>query len=75
MADGVMTAKEAADALKVKVTLLRDWRYRGRGPKFLRLGGGNGGAIRYRERDIESFLNECTVLPGGEAAQQQLAAQ
>jgi hypothetical protein len=44
---------EAAARLGLKVTTLRAWRHRRRGPAFVRLGR----AIRYLERDIDAFLN------------------
>jgi hypothetical protein len=36
---------------------LQRWRQAGRGPKFLRLGG----AVRYRERDLDQWLADCVA--------------
>jgi predicted DNA-binding transcriptional regulator AlpA len=72
MAERIMTEKEVADEWKVAPTCLRNWRYEGRGPKFLRLGG--GATIRYRESDVRQYLESCAVLPGDQSAQ-RLAAQ
>jgi len=44
--------KEAATVLGVKETTLEAWRCRGGGPAFLKLGG----AVRYRESDLEAFM-------------------
>lgn len=72
MAERIMTDKELAEEFGVSATCLRNWRYEGRGPKFLRLGG--GATIRYRESDVLQYLESCVVLPGGQP-NRQLAAQ
>lgn len=71
MSEKMLTDKQLAESIGVTVACVRNWRYEGRGPKFLRLGG----AIRYREQDVREFFDDCTVLPSGESAPQQLAAQ
>jgi hypothetical protein len=48
----LLTERQAADRLGLKVTTLRAWRHRGVGPPFVRLGR----AIRYRPNDIENHL-------------------
>jgi predicted DNA-binding transcriptional regulator AlpA len=45
--EGSLAAK-----LLIAVSTLRNWRYLGSGPKFLKLGG----AVRYRESDVESWI-------------------
>jgi len=42
---------EAAKILSLEVATLRRWRWSGRGPRFLKLGG----AVRYELADIEAF--------------------
>ncbi len=42
---------EAAKFLSLEVATLRRWRWSGRGPRFLKLGG----AVRYELADIEAF--------------------
>lgn len=41
-----------AEALLVNVATLRNWRYMGKGPKFVKLGG----AVRYREEDVNAWI-------------------
>ena len=48
---------EAAIFLGVKRQTLRNWRYRGVGPPYLKLEG----AIRYAESDLEAYLEGCRV--------------
>ena len=66
----MLTDHEVAESYGLTVYCVRRWRYEGRGPKFLRLGG----AIRYRAKDVQEFMDSCVVLPG-EQSNQQLAAQ
>ena len=47
------TTKEAAERYRVKETTLEQWRWQGRGPKFVRLGRN----IRYRDEDLDEFEN------------------
>ena len=44
---------EASQYLKVAVRTLRNWRWRGEGPQFVRLGKR---CVRYRQGDLEAFL-------------------
>lgn len=50
----LMTPLEVAEALRVDERTLANWRYRGQGPVFLRVGG----LIRYAQSDLENFLRE-----------------
>lgn len=43
-------------------------RYKGTGPKFLKLGDGKGGRIRYREQDVLDWLESRTRTTTDEAA-------
>lgn len=54
------TEEQLAEALQVSVKTLQDWRYRGRGPAYIRVGG----AVRYRASDVAAWLDEHTVHPG-----------
>lgn len=40
---------------------LRNWRYTGNGPAFIKTRPGKGGRIRYRRSVIEAWLDEHTV--------------
>lgn len=48
----LLTPAEAAELLGgVSVDTLRDWRYRGVGPAYIRVGA----QVRYAERDLELY--------------------
>ena len=49
-----LTTKQAAEKLQVKETTLEQWRWNGKGPRFIKLGR----CVRYREADLESFQND-----------------
>lgn len=48
---------EAAQVLGLSVRTLQAWRYFGKGPRFVRLGG----AIRYLASDLDAFIRASTV--------------
>lgn len=50
----LMNEHQAAALLSVAVKTLRNWRCRGDGPKFVKLGGGK--LVRYRESDLVAFI-------------------
>lgn len=43
------------------VDTLKDWRYKGIGPKFFKTSPGKGGSVRYRRTEIEAWIDERTV--------------
>jgi len=49
--------KLAAELLNKPVRTLQQWRWRGVGPKYLRIGR----SILYREQDLLDFLRSCEV--------------
>lgn len=53
-AQPLMNEHQAAALLGVAVKTLRNWRCRGDGPKFVKLGGGR--LVRYRESDLTVFI-------------------
>ena len=59
---------EAAEMLGLEVSTMRRWRWAGRGPRYLKLGG----AVRYDPADIEAFKEASrrasTSDPGPQAA-------
>ncbi len=60
--------KDAAAILCVKVPTLRRWRWAGRGPRFLKIGG----AVRYDPADLEAFISDArrtSTSDDGTAAQ------
>lgn len=46
-----LTTKEAADRLRVRVTTLANWRVRGDGPRFIKMGR----KVLYPMAEIEAF--------------------
>lgn len=57
--DGLRTPTEASLELRVPVDTLTDWRYRGKGPEYVRVGR----AIRYRRSALTRWLAANTVRP------------
>jgi excisionase family DNA binding protein len=51
-ADQLMTIEEVATFLRVPVGTLYQWRYKGTGPKSVRVGR----HVRYRQNDVQSWL-------------------
>ncbi len=64
----LLRESEAAQMLSLEVSTLRRWRWSGRGPRFLKLGG----AVRYDRTDIDAFVEASrrasTSDPGDRAA-------
>jgi hypothetical protein len=52
----LMTEDETSKTLKCTVAALRRWRRERRGPRFVRLGR----LIRYRQSDLEDFVDKST---------------
>lgn len=50
-----LTTEEAAQQLGLKPNTLEVWRHQGRGPIFTKLGR----SVRYRQEDIENFIENC----------------
>ena len=59
--DPLLREREVADLLGVSDYLLQKWRWKGIGPRWIRVGGPTGRAVRYRRRDIDEYLRENTV--------------
>ena len=49
---GLLNERRASDLLNVKVTTLRRWRWAGKGPAFLKIGG----AVRYDPAELDRFV-------------------
>ena len=52
----IVSPEKAAALLGIEVGTLANWRYRGVGPRFLRLGG----RVRYRLADLADYLDAQT---------------
>jgi predicted DNA-binding transcriptional regulator AlpA len=48
----LLNERQAADLLNIKVPTLRRWRWAGKGPHFLKIGG----AVRYEPSELEGFI-------------------
>lgn len=48
----LLTEHEAAERLRLKVRTLRNWRWTGGGPSWVKLMG----AVRYKASDLEAFI-------------------
>ena len=49
----LLKENEAAEHLALEIATLRRWRWAGKGPRFLKIGG----AVRYDVADLELFIN------------------
>lgn len=54
-----LTPDDAATILSVPTATLSQWRYRGRGPRYSRVGG----IVRYSRRDLDDWLAAAVVDP------------
>ncbi len=54
-----VTEIQAAEFLGLSVATLRQWRFRGKGPNFMRFGR----AVRYLPSDLDEFVRKSTVTP------------
>ncbi len=61
--DDLLTPAELAAKLHTKPAQLAQWRYRGLGPKFIKLGK----SIRYRISDVDAWLDAQTRTCTGPA--------
>ena len=50
--DRLLNEKEVASILNINVATLRRWRWAGKGPRFLKIGG----AVRYDPADLAAFI-------------------
>lgn len=53
--DPLDTPGEVAEYVKVDEQTLANWRWLGTGPRFIKV---NGGRIRYRRSDVETWLDQ-----------------
>jgi excisionase family DNA binding protein len=52
MREKLLTEIEAAELLALSAKTLRRWRWAGKGPEFVKIGG----AVRYRTTDLDAFV-------------------
>ena len=61
----VLTTEEAAVYLGLSRQTLANWRFHGRGPAYLRLGGAGRPRIVYLPEDLDAFLRANRVKTTG----------
>ncbi|MEU3340694.1 helix-turn-helix domain-containing protein [Streptomyces sp. NPDC006668] len=54
--DELLTPAETAPIVKLSVSTLKDKRWKGTGPRYIKLSPGRGGRIRYRRADVLAWL-------------------
>lgn len=57
--DVLLTPEEAAQELRLPVRQLQQWRYRGLGPAYIKVGR----AVRYPRTDLDAWLTANRVEP------------
>lgn len=67
MSKRLLESKEVADLLGISGSLLRKWRQDGVYLPFIKLGDGPKAPVRYREHDVEAYLQTATRAPRKEA--------
>jgi excisionase family DNA binding protein len=55
-----LTSQEAAEYLGVTDRAMIEWRRRGGGPPYVRLGGSRSGRVRYDVREIDAWMRAQT---------------
>ncbi|MEU6036912.1 helix-turn-helix domain-containing protein [Actinomadura sp. NPDC047616] len=56
--DELLAPLEVARLTKLSVSTLKDRRWKGTGPPFIKLSPGRGGRIRYRRGDVLAWIAE-----------------
>jgi len=64
-----LTTRQAAEFLQVKETTLEQWRWNGKGPRFIKMGR----SCRYRKTDLDAFI-EARIFGSTTEAQAKQAA-
>lgn len=66
---GVAAVDQQAAALYIGATVrsLREWRLKGTGPQFFRLGESMNAAVRYRVQDLDLWMEQRIAATGGAA--------
>ena len=67
-----LPTRRAAEYLGVAPETLRNWRWRGRGPRYSRLGDGPGARAVYRKGDLDNWLEERSFNSTAEEAARSL---
>jgi hypothetical protein len=62
----LLTPRQLSELLQVPMQTLANWRWRGEGPKFIKLGEGRTAPVRYRPESVAAYLD--AQQAGGDAA-------
>jgi predicted DNA-binding transcriptional regulator AlpA len=52
----LLTPEQVAEMLQVHPGTLENWRVKGEGPPFVKLGGKRRSPVRYRRKDVEDWI-------------------
>ena len=52
----LLTPEQVAEMLQVHPGTLENWRVRGEGPPFVKLGNKRRSPVRYRRKDVEDWI-------------------
>ncbi|MDG2531031.1 helix-turn-helix domain-containing protein [Caulobacter endophyticus] len=69
LSGNLLTTAQAAEFLSMSQRTLEDWRLRGGGPRFRKLGR----SVRYAPVDLQDFLDRAVYSNTGEAGQLRAA--
>jgi hypothetical protein len=53
-----LTSDEVAELLRVRPATVAQWRWRKRGPAFVKLADGPAGKVRYERREVERWIKD-----------------
>ena len=56
MSDGLWNQRKTAEYLEFSESWLTKMRMRGLGPPYVKMSSGNRGRIRYRESDLQKYI-------------------
>lgn len=62
MSDNLLEPKDVAKKIGYTISALQKWRREGVGPNFLKLTDSPNGGIRYRESDVDKWIESRLVL-------------
>jgi hypothetical protein len=61
----LLTEAEAAEHIRRPQSTLRQWRYLGKGPDYVKQGTEKRSYVFYRRSDLDAWLDASTVHPEG----------
>lgn len=70
-----LTPQQVAAEYGIPQETLQKWRLQGKGPRFSKLPGGRGGAIRYLRDDLDAYMEQHVVLTADDHLPRQASAR